>query len=410
MKIIYFDCFGGISGDMILGALLHAGLDIGQLNKELSKLRLKGCCLRQRKVKRQGLSGMKVNIIQNAKYTARYANLKEITTLIDKSKLDREIKETSKEIFKNLAQAERKAHGVKKEHFHEVGDIDSVVDIVGTVIGLHLLGIEKVYTSPLILGRTYLSPLTLSSVQALRGAEVILPVPAPATISSLIGFPCLLSNQPYELVTPTGAAILATISEKNAPLPLINLIKIGYGAGARTKGKIPNLLRVVIGETQDTDYRQDRILVVEVSIDDANPLTCGHLLEKLYREGALDAYISSIQMKKTRPGVLITVLIPPYLLEKVSSIIFEESPTLGMRYYYAQRYKLPRKSKEVNTKYGKVRVKLGIFKDKVVTVSPEYSDCRRIAERRNIPLRLIYEEVKDCARWSLTQTSHVLRR
>ncbi len=379
MKIIYFDCFSGISGDMILGALLDAGLDIEKLTGELSKLSLKGYRLTRRRVKRQDLIGTKVNIIRNTKYEIRYTNLKEIITLIDKSKLNRKIKETSKKIFHTLALVERKVHGVKEEHFHEVGALDSIIDVVGTVIGLSLLGIEKIYTSPLILGRTHL-----------RG----LPIPAPATVSSLVGHQCLFSNQPYELVTPTGAAILATLSEKNAPLPLIKVVKVGYGAGARTQGKLPNLLRVVIGETTESDYEQDRILLVEASIDDTNPLTYEHLLERLYREGVLDAYLSAIQMKKTRPGVLLTVLISPHLLEKVSSIIFEETSTLGIRYYNAHRHKLLREIAEVNTRYGKVRVKLGIQKDRVITVSPEYSDCKRIADEKNIPLRVIYEEAK----------------
>lgn len=381
MRVIYFDCFSGVSGDMILGALVDAGLELGRLKRELCKLKLKGYRLSKRRVKRQGLAGTKVDFFLTTKHKPRFTNLKEITALINKSELKKEVKNISGEIFLNLARAERKVHGVKKEHFHQVGDIDSIIDIVGAVIGLDLLAIKKVYCSPLSLGCAH-SP----------------PIPAPATISLLKGYPCLFSQQPYELVTPTGAATIATLSEKNAPLPLIKPLRIGYGAGTRSKGEIPNLLRVVIGETADSNYEQDRILIVEASIDDTSPLVYEHLWQRLSRAGALDAYIAAIQMKKMRPGVLFTVLIPPELLAKVSSIIFEETSTLGIRYYQAHRYKLHRQIKQVNTKYGKVRVKLGIDKGKVSTISPEYDDCKKIAGKKNIPLRVIYEEAQISAK------------
>jgi uncharacterized protein (TIGR00299 family) protein len=311
-------------------------------------------------------------------------SLNRILGLIEKSNLDEKVKERSKDIFKRLGMAEAKAHGRPLEtiHFHEVGAVDSIVDIVGSLIGLQMLRIGKVYSSPLSLGRGWVD---------CQGGR--LPVPVPATVELLKKIPVLPSGEENELVTPTGAAIITTLAGSFGPPPPMKMEAIGYGAGARNLESRPNLLRVIIGESLD-GYEQDEITVIETNIDDLNPQVYGYLQERLLEAGALDVFLTSVQMKKGRPGTLVTVLAPSSSVEALSAIIFAETSSLGVRTYQVRRHKLSRELKEIKTKYGKIRVKIAGIKGKVQQVSPEYEDCRKIAQRKGIAFREVYEEAK----------------
>jgi len=311
-------------------------------------------------------------------------SLNRIFGLIEKSNLEEKVKERSREIFKRLGMAEAKAHGRKLEtiHFHEVGAVDSIVDIVGSLIGLQMLKIDKVYSSPLSLGRGWVD---------CQGGR--LPVPVPATVELLKEVPVLPSGEGNELVTPTGAAIITTLAGSFGPPPPMKMEAIGYGAGARNLENRPNLLRVVIGESLD-EYEQDEVTVIETNIDDLNPQVYGYLQERLLEAGALDVFLTSVQMKKGRPGTLVTVLAPSSSVDALSAIIFAETSSLGVRTYRAQRRKLSREVKEIKTKYGKIRVKIAGIKGKGQQVAPEYEDCRKIAQRKGIAFREVYEEAK----------------
>lgn len=383
MRIAYFDCFSGISGDMILGALIDAGLSLEELKKELAKLQLKGFQIEVREVNRQHLRGKKFQVKVSSDKAKKYS-LNQILRLIEKSSLNVKVKEKSEKIFKRLGMAEAKVHGQKEEavHFHEVGAIDSLVDIVGSLIGLKILGIDKIYSSPLSLGRGW--------VNCQHGR---LPVPAPATVELLQGVPILSSGEEEELVTPTGAAIITTLAKSFSHPPPMKIETVGYGAGDRNLTARPNLLRVLIGQAPSI-YERDEVDVMETNIDDMNPQIYNYLQEKLFKIGALDVFLTSVQMKKGRPGTLITVLAEPSRVEALTTIIFEETSSLGVRTYRTQRRKLSRELKEVKTKHGKVKVKVSKTGKKIKHLSPEYEDCRRIAQQKGIPFREVYEEAK----------------
>lgn len=385
MRIAYFDCFSGISGDMILGALIGAGLSVSDLRRSLKKLGLEGYQIGARTVRRQNLEGkqFKVEVIKS-KGRDKERSLSRILALIEKSNLDAKVKERSREIFKRLGKAEAKVHGQKQEtvHFHEVGAIDSIVDIVGSLIGLQMLRVDKVYSSPLSLGRGWVD---------CRGGR--LPVPAPATAELLKGVPVLPSGEEKELVTPTGAAIITALAENFGNLPAMRMESVGYGAGARGLSARPNLLRVIIGQSAD-EYEQDEVAVIETNIDDMNPQVYSYLQERLFEGGALDVFLTSVQMKKGRPGTMVTVLAEPSRVDTLTAIIFQETPSLGVRTYQAKRRKLSREVKEIKTKYGNIKVKIAGTSGKIKQVYPEYEDCRKICRRKGIPFREVYEEAK----------------
>lgn len=385
MKIAYFDCFSGISGDMILGALIDTGLPVGELRKELKKLDLGGYRIEAKTVSRGGLRGkqFKVEAAKN-KGREKERTLGQILGLIEKSRLPARVKGRSERVFKKLGMAEAKVHGQEQEtiHFHEVGAIDSLVDVVGSLIGLEMLRVDKVYSSPLPLGRGWVN---------CRGGR--LPVPAPATVELLKGIPTLPSGEEKELVTPTGAAIIAALAENFGNPPSMRIEAIGYGAGSRDLSTRPNLLRVLIGQSPG-EYEQDEITVIETNIDDMNPQVYGYLQERLFEEGALDVFLTPVQMKKGRPGTLITVLAEFSRVDALTTIIFQETPSLGVRTHRAKRRKLSREVKEVKTKYGKVKVKIAKISEKIKSVSPEYEDCHKIARREGVPFQEVYEEAK----------------
>jgi len=385
MKIAYFDCFSGISGDMTLGAFLDAGLDLDALSAELAKLKLKGYTLKKSRVMRGALAGTKFDCIAAGKRSHDHRSLKQILAIIDKSRLSERAKKIGRDIFTNIGQAEARVHGISPKsdvRLHELGDIDSIVDIVGTAIAVDSLDIGGFYASRITLGS--------SRVSTRHGT---LPVPAPATLELLKDAPVNLSSTEAELVTPTGAGILKTLVKGFGAAPQMAVSSIGYGAGSRQADEMPNMLRVIIGEPV-ASFGEDRISVIETNIDDMNPQHFEYLFERLFKEGALDVYTTAIQMKKSRPAFLVTVLAGPKDLERLSSVIFKETTAIGVRYYEADRFKLERKFVKAKTAYGDIKVKVSASASGAMTVSPEYDECVRIARSRNIPLKKVYEEAR----------------
>jgi uncharacterized protein (TIGR00299 family) protein len=379
MRIVYFDTIAGISGDMTLGAFVSAGLPVEELAKELSELSLQGFELQASHIERSGIVAVKVDVVISIqpKYHRR---LKDITEIIDGSGLSTRVKENSKRIFHEIALAEAKVHNtsVEKIHFHEVGALDSIVDIVGTAICLEKFGIERVYSSPVKLGGS-------GFVRAEHGQ---LPVPTPAALEILKDYPTVLTDFGFELTTPTGAAIIKALSSGTLSQERIRVEKIGYGAGSRELEKVPNLLRVMIGELE-SQYDQDEIVTVETNIDDLNPEVYPYVIDRLLSVGAHDAYLVPVIMKKGRPGILLSVLANRAYLDAVLKVIYTETTTLGVRIQPVDRRKLPRIHKEVSTSLGTVKVK-AVVTDGVERLVPEFEECRRIAMERKMPLLEVY--------------------
>jgi len=383
-KILYFDCYSGISGDMTLGALLDLGLDLQQLRAMLGELNLPGYHLEAEKVKRGGIAGTRA-VVRLGEKMAVYRDLPDIIELIENSTLPRAVCAKSTAVFQRLAEAEASVHGVAIEevHFHEVGAVDAIVDIVGTCAALHLLEIDTIICSPLPAGR--------GEVQTAHGK---LPLPAPATLELLAWrqVPVKGSDVDFELVTPTGAAIVTTLADEFGPMPSFTLEGTGYGAGSRDPG-YPNYLRLLLGnrELPGTFYEEENA-VLETNIDDLNPEIFGYLMEKLLSAGALDVYFTPIQMKKNRPGIKLTVLSPLEKVKLLQELVFYETSTLGMRLYTARKIMRPRKTATVQTEWGPVRVKYTPPEDKETPgqFAPEYDDCLLIASRSGLPLKEVY--------------------
>jgi hypothetical protein len=391
MKVAYFDCFSGISGDMCLGALLANGLPKDELVERLKELALDGWELKIRETSQHGIAAIDVAVQVTGRHPHRH--LKDILELIDNSPLPLPVREKATAVFHNLARAEGQVHGISPEkvHFHEVGAVDAIIDIVGTVLGLHLLGIERVISSPLPLGSGW--------VECHHGK---LPVPAPATLYLLRGYPVYGTEDKAELVTPTGAALITTLAETFGPFPAMNLISVGFGAG-KTSLANPNLLRLALGEITSTQLEGDESsLVIETTIDDMNPEFFPALQEQVLAAGAVDAYFTPVQMKKGRPGVLFTALCPETNLAAVAAAIFRHSSTLGLRFRRDQRLVCQRQQTEVLTPYGPVTVKWGRYKDPegraITNVAPEYESCRRAALAAGVPVKEVYAAALAAAR------------
>ncbi len=384
MKIAYFDCYSGISGDMVIGSLLDAGLSVKALSKDLGRLKIKGYELKKTKVKRAGMAGTKFDCIASPHGHA-HRTLKEILKIIDRSSLDPRVKSAAKEIFNTIGNAEAKVHGIdpkKRVNLHELGDIDSIVDIAGAAIAIDLLGIDEVYASKITTGRTL--------VMSRHG---VLPVPAPATLELLKGVPVRMSGIEEELVTPTGAGILKALSKGFGEMPEMSISSIGYGAGSKEIKGLPNMLRVVIGERREP-FKEDRVVIVETNIDDMSPQGFEYLFESLFREGALDVYTTVIYMKKSRPGFKLTVIARQADVSKISSVIFKETPTIGIRFHEEARYILDRRFVKADTFYGTIKVKVCSGPGAILTASPEYEDCARIAREKKVPLKTVYDAAK----------------
>jgi hypothetical protein len=385
MKIAYLDAFSGISGDMTVGALLHLGVPLEALQAELAKLPLTGYRLSQTERRLSGIRAIKFAVEVNEPLGER--SFRAIARMLRESDLIPQVKETAVRIFTVLAEAEGRVHGIApgSVHFHEVGAVDSIVDIVGAAFCLRTLGIEKVYASALPMGK--------GLVPSRHG---VLPIPAPATVELLKGLQVRLEDGGAEMVTPTGAAIVAAVAQQGA-VPQLQLTAVGYGAGDRILSDRPNLLRVLLGNTGETP-REEQLLVLETNIDDLNPELYEHVMERLFAAGARDVFLLPIQMKKNRPGVLLWVLGEITDREKLSALIFAETSTLGIRSYPVARVALRRESKEVITLYGTVRVKLAYSPDGRIHAAPEYEDCKRLAREKDVPLRVVYEAAVLAAR------------
>jgi len=383
MKIAYFDCFSGISGDMILGALVDAGLDLRQLRIKLSGLKMKGYELKARKVTQLGIAATKLDVI--AHETQRpLQNLRAIQRLIQTSRLENAVKDQAVRVFHRLATAEAKIHGktTYTVRFFEVGHLDTVIDVLGSLLGLRLLGIEKILSSPITTG-----------TGLVRTAHGLLPVPAPMTAELLKGVPMISSEIRCELTTPTGAAILTTIAEEFGSFPMMNVAVVGYGAGSHDLRVQPNLLRIFIGQKQEERIEQEQIVLLETNIDDMNPQIYDYLMGRLFSQGALDVYLTPILMKKGRPAILLSILSEPDKVQALMEIVFAETTTLGLRLQDVARRKLPRENQRVRTPWGEVRVKVSTMGKKVIKKTPEMDDCKRIAEKAGIPLAKILEAV-----------------
>jgi uncharacterized protein (TIGR00299 family) protein len=390
VTVAYFDCFSGISGDMVLGALVDLGLGIDELAQALSSLDLEEFRLEAREVMSYGLRGTKVDVVVPESVLVRTFN--NIKDLIENSALPEMVKSMSLEIFMRIARAESVIHNkpVDQVHFHEVGAVDSIVDIVGAAYGIHTLGIVDVFSSPLPLGR--------GMIKTQHGS---IPVPAPAVLEILADTPTYGRGIPTEIVTPTGAAVVRTLAQSFGTMPPMKLAKTGYGAGTKDIG-VPNLLRVITGERLDFPGEQEQLAyVISTNIDDMNPEFYDYVMERLFGAGAHDVWLAPIQMKKTRPGTVINVLCAPAEASALKRILLEETSTFGLRTSMVMKKAIEREVLEVETPWGTVRVKVGRESGHITSVSPEFSDCARIAGERGIPIKEVFRKAQVLAQEAL---------
>jgi len=381
MKIAYFDSSSGASGDMVLGALFDAGLDPGELESTLGTIPGLRFRIRTERASRHGIGGTAVTVETPGEKKAR--GLPEIERGIDSLSAPEEVRERAKRVFRILGEAEAKVHGVpiEKVHFHEVGAVDSIVDVVGAVLGLHLLGVEKVFASP---------PST--GTGTVRAAHGVLPLPAPATAEILRGRPLRPTSVEGELLTPTGAAILVGLTDRFGPPPLYALERIGYGVGRADRKELPNILRVLLGRL-DRAAASERLLLLETDVDDVAAELLGHLFDRALETGALDIQLLPTVMKKNRPGHRISLLARPDDRERLLRLLVEETGTLGVRCIEVDRIALPRSVEERNTRFGTVRCKRSELPGGRIRLVPEYEDCARLAREKGLPLLEVWEKV-----------------
>lgn len=377
--IAYFDCFSGISGDMTLGALVDAGISLEELKKKLAGLSLKGYTLSVKKVKRAEFRATKVDIAVEGKAgNNELRRWKDIKTVIESSKLRKDIKEKGLFVFKRLFEAEARVHGSRYDrvHLHELAAIDCIIDIIGTLIGLEILGVDLVYSSPVNIGN--------GKVKTHHG---LLPVPAPATVELLKNKPVYSSDTEFELATPTGAALVSSLASGFGPMPYMKLKMTGIGAGNRNFKERPNILRIFIGEKYQSAESGDNVItVIETNIDDMSPQVYEYVVDRLFKAGALDVFLTQIIMKKGRPGILLTVLCNENIRKALIDIILTETTSIGLRFYLAKREVLKRHTQSIHSRYGKVNMKIAQLGNKKSRTSVEYEDCKKIARKFNIPL------------------------
>jgi hypothetical protein len=390
MRALYFDTVAGISGDMTVGALLALGLPFEHLQEQLRPLGVSGFEVRATPRLVNGISAIKFDVDvhdheTHSHHGAQHSHghthrpFRDIRALLERSDLDAAVKQTALAIFSKLAEAEGTVHAMPPDdvEFHEVGAVDSIVDVVGTAIGFHFFNIERAYVSVLPLG-----------TGIVRSQHGLIPVPGPATTELLRGFSTRMEGE-GELVTPTGAAIVAALATAEA-LPPLRITAVGYGAGQRTFSDRPNVLRLVLGETDATSGRET-LLVLQTNIDDYNPELYDYVCERLFEAGARDVWLAPVQMKKNRPGVVLSVLCEESGRDRLAAIVLSETSAIGVRYHAVERIILPRQTREVQTAYGAVRVKVATGPDGHVNVAPEYEDCKRIARERGVPIKLVYQ-------------------
>ena len=397
MKTAYLDAFSGLSGDMLVGAMLDCGASFAELERAVVSLKLSGYRLGQGRRVLSGISAVKFDVEVSEKQPERH--LGEITAMIDgAAALSQTVKQRARAIFEVLAEAEAKIHDTTPDHvhFHEVGAVDSIVDVVGTAWALENLNIADVIVSPLPAGTGFA-----------RSQHGVIPVPAPATAELLAGFPVRLGDGAAEMVTPTGAAVLKALA-RPAPLPLaFDIERIGYGAGTRTLEDRPNVLRVMIGQVQ-SGFDSDEMIEISANIDDLNPQVYDHVMERLFAAGARDVTLTPTVMKKGRPAVVLGVIGEVHHRDALAKIIFAETSTIGLRFHPIARLKLHREMREIDTRYGKIRIKVSrAHHDShaggqgASNFSPEYDDCRRAAVAHGVALRIVMEEAREAARKQL---------
>jgi uncharacterized protein (TIGR00299 family) protein len=403
MKLLYLDCFAGISGDMFLGALLDLGVSEDALRAELAKLDLHGYQISSHRVTKQNISATKFDCEEEHRHSAVHSPRKrsgqgtaatphihrgyaEIASLIEASALAERVKRRALSMLRRIGEAEAKVHGIplEKIHFHEIGAVDSIVDIVGASVAVEMLGVDEVQASPPRLGSGFVDT-----------AHGRFPIPAPATLELLKGVPTQPSADPVELVTPTGAAILAEFCTRFGPMPAMSIEKIGYGAGSRDLEKTPNMLRAVLGEAASGARPDNDVVgVIETNIDDMNPQLFGDVMERLLEAGALDVFLTPVQMKKNRPGTLLTVLCECNHVDRMTELLLHHTTSFGVRVHEAQRRKLAREIVKVQTRFGEIEVKIGRLGDTIVSRSPEFESCKQAAVKAGVAVKEVYEEAR----------------
>ena len=378
MKIAYLDCRSGVAGDMLLGALVDAGWSIARLRAALRRLPIGDYSLRREQVTRCGLRATRIVVRPGRGQPLR--RRADIRRLLRRSGLGGEVRQRVLHVFDRLFEAEAAVHGIPPDRvrLHELGAVDCLVDIVGTVAGLHGLGVESVYASAVNTG----------------GGEVLsahgrLPVPAPAAAELLKGVPVFSDTDRHELATPTGAALLSGLAAGFGPMPEMRLERVGHGAGALDRPDRPNLVRLLIGEGEAPDPGDDAADVIETNIDDMDPRLYEHVMDRLLAEGAHDVFLTPILMKKSRPATRLSVIAPPAAVRRLAGIILTETTSFGVRVYGTDRRILERRTLRVETRYGRIRVKIGLLEGRIVRRTPEYEDCRRAAARSGTPLRRV---------------------
>jgi pyridinium-3,5-bisthiocarboxylic acid mononucleotide nickel chelatase len=391
MKTLYFDCFAGASGDMILGAMVAAGVSPDLLRAQLSKLSVTGFDINFETVNRSGLSATYARVETAHKHKHRH--LSDIKQIIEGSGLSESVKERAVKIFTRLAEAEARVHNepVDHVHFHEVGALDAIVDVVGAAICFDVLKIDRFICSPLHVGS--------GMVKMAHGQ---FPIPPPAVTELLRGVPFYATDIKGELLTPTGAAIITTVCSEYGPIPRMTTEVTGYGAGTREYQDFPNVLRVLVGESEGAGATDERLWMLETNLDDASPQIIGHVMDRVLELGALDCFFTPVQMKKNRPGVLLSVLCARQDKEAVMKLLFMETTTLGVRSYEVSRRALERSVVRVETQYGPIDVKVAHLDGRVVNEMPEFEQCRETAAKASVPLKV----VEDAARLALAKIRH----
>ena len=381
MNLLYFDCACGASGDMIVGALLDLGADFAELEQRLKTLGVEGYGLRAEKIKKKGVMATKFYVDIDETHGQPHRHLRHIVEIIERGDLPGDVKRASLETFQRIAVAEAEVHGSTPEkiHFHEVGAVDSIVDIVGAHLALHQIAPDRIESSPLHVGS--------GTVKCAHG---VMPVPAPATALLLRGVPSYGGTVEGELVTPTGAALIAQLAQKFGPQPAMTTDRIGVGSGTRDLPDRPNVLRVMLGQAVQESVARETITVIEANLDDMNPELYPPLIDALFAAGARDAFVTAITGKKGRPGHLVTALVDGEKSDAVAEALFANSTTLGLRMRREERITLDREWKRATTPWGAVKVKIGRRNGRLFNSAPEFDDCRRVAEAANVPVRDVY--------------------
>ncbi len=383
MKVLFYDCFSGISGDMNLGAMLELGIDKSFLISELNKLKLKGWELVAERDQRHGIMGTKVTIKQSG-HVHGHRHLSDIEKIINGSSLDEKVKSLGMKIFMKVAEAEALVHGIKvdKVHFHEVGAIDSIIDIVGAAVCYNALNVDAVHVSEIELGGGFV-----------RCEHGKLPVPAPATAEIVKGMPVRKGGVDFEATTPTGAAILSALATDFSKSPSLKIFRTGYGIGHKEHNEVPNILRVSIGEFNDAQDKGHDAILIECNIDDMNPEFYEYISEKLFKAGASDVSYTNIIMKKGRPGIKLSVICESDLTDIIKEVLFTESTTVGIRTFPFRKDTLVRKFSNLTTEYGDIIIKHSYYLGKEVSLKPEFEDVKRIASAKGVSLKEVYSKI-----------------